>query len=176
MSVSSVTVDPAVASDSLLIEVNPLSVQNTQLADIVEGGEDFINNSIETVTSSFNAALTSASEAADSVVKDINTFLDQTGESAGNRLSGVSSGLKEGSGAAASVALDVLRRILVAVEDLLTKNVGYAYDSAKGFLPQDYQDVVRSGEGRVAEVLGPIGAALQQVNEFKNFQKIQRLL
>ncbi|KAG6418328.1 hypothetical protein SASPL_120531 [Salvia splendens] len=163
MSVSGVTVDPAVVSDSLLIDVNPLSVQNTQLADIVEGGEDFINNSIETVTSSFNAALTSASEAADSVIKDINTFLDQTGESAGNRLSGVSSGLKEGSGAAASVALDVLRRIVVAVEDLLTKNVGYAYDSAKGFLPQDYQDVVRSVEGRVADVLGPIGAALQQV-------------
>ncbi|XP_041995126.1 uncharacterized protein LOC121745332 isoform X1 [Salvia splendens] len=163
MSVSGVTVDPAVAPDSLLIDVNPLSVQNTQLADIVEAGEDVINNSIETVTSSFNAALTSASEAAESVIKDINTFLDQTGESAGNRLSGVSSGLKEGSGAAASVALDVLRRIVVAVEDLLTKNVGYAYDSAKGFLPQDYQDVVRSGEGRVAEVLTPIGAALQQV-------------
>ncbi|KAL1559117.1 hypothetical protein AAHA92_09495 [Salvia divinorum] len=131
LSVSGVTVDPAVVSGSLLIDVNPLSVQNTQFADIVEGGEDVLNNSIETITSSFNAALTSAGEAVDSVVKDINTFLDQTGES--------------------------------AVEDFLTNNVVYAYDSAKGFLPQDYQDVLRSSEGRIAEVLSPFGAALQQV-------------
>ncbi|KAL1559116.1 hypothetical protein AAHA92_09495 [Salvia divinorum] len=136
LSVSGVTVDPAVVSGSLLIDVNPLSVQNTQFADIVEGGEDVLNNSIETITSSFNAALTSAGEAVDSVVKDINTFLDQTGESAGNRL---------------------------IVEDFLTNNVVYAYDSAKGFLPQDYQDVLRSSEGRIAEVLSPFGAALQQV-------------
>ncbi|XP_057797216.1 uncharacterized protein LOC131013180 isoform X2 [Salvia miltiorrhiza] len=163
ISVSGVTIDPAVASDSLLVDVNPLSVQNTQLSDIVEGGEDVLNNSIETITSSLNAVLTSASEAVDGVINDINTFLAQTGESAGNKLSGVSSGLKEGSGAAASAALDVLRRTVVVVEDLLTKNVGYAYDSAKGFLPQEYQDVLRSTEGRVAEVLSPIGAAFQQV-------------
>lgn len=164
ISVSSVAIDPAVVSDSLLVDVNPLSVQNTQLADIVEGGEDVLNNSIETITSSLNAALARASEAVDSVINDINTFLDQTGESAGNKLSGVSSGLKEGSGAAASASLDVLRRTVVVVEDLLTKNIGYAYDSAKGFLPQDYQDVLRVTEGSVAGVLSPIGAAFQQVN------------
>ncbi|KAL1533436.1 hypothetical protein AAHA92_33319 [Salvia divinorum] len=163
ISASGVAIDPAVVSDSLLVDVNPLSAQNTQLADIVEGGEDVLNAAVETITSSLNAALTSAGEAVDSVINDINTFLDQTGESAGNKLSGVSSGLKDGSGAAASAALDVLRRTVVVVEDLLTKNVGYAYDFAKGFLPQDYQDVLRSTEGRIAEVVSPIGAAFQQV-------------
>lgn len=162
--VSGVQIDPAVVPDSLLVDVNPLSVQNTQLVDIVDGGENVLNNSIETITSSLNGALTSASEAVDSVINGINMFLDQTGESAGNKLSGVSSGLKEGSGAAASAALDVLRRTVVIVEDLLMKNIGYAYDSAKEFLPQDYRDGLRLTEGRIAEVLSPIGAALQQVN------------
>ena len=56
VSVSGAAIDSAVVSDSLLVDVNPLSVQNTQLADIVEGGEDVLNDSIETITSSLNAA------------------------------------------------------------------------------------------------------------------------
>ena len=79
--------------------------------------------------------------------------------------------MKDGSGAAASAAVDVLRRTVV-VEDLLTKNAGYGYEFAKGFLPRDYQDVLRSTEGRVAEVVSPIGSAFQQV-KFDNILKIK---
>ncbi|KAH6781324.1 Rhodanese/Cell cycle control phosphatase superfamily protein [Perilla frutescens var. frutescens] len=165
ISVSDVPIDSAPVSDSLNVDVNPLSVQSTQFSDIINGGEDVLNKSLDTISSSWNAALTSANEAVDNVISDVITFLNKTGESAGNKLSGFSSGVKEGSGSAGAAAVDVLRRAVVTVEDLLafgTKNIGYAYGSAKGILPQEYQDVLRLSEGRVVETLSPIGAAFQQ--------------
>lgn len=158
--------DPDLVSDSLIVDVNPLSVLNTQFTDIVEGGEDVLNKSVDTITSSLNAAVTSANEAVDKVINEINTFLHQTGDSAGGKLSGLSSGVKEGSGAVGSIALDVLRRTVVTVEDLVkfgTKNIGYGYDSAKEFLPREYQDALTLSEGRVTGIFSPIGAAFQQV-------------
>lgn len=177
ISVSDVPIDSPSVSDSLSVDVNPLSDQNTQfssivaqandsVADIINGGENALNKSLDTITSSLNAALTSANEAADNVISDVNTFLNKTGESAGNKLGGLSSGVKEGSGAAGSAAVNVLRRAVVTVEDILafgTKNIGYAYESAKEFLPQEYQDVLRLSEGRVIGIFSPIGAAFQQV-------------
>lgn len=156
--------DPDLVSDSLIVDVNPLSVLNTQFTDIVEGG-DLLNKSVDTITSSLNAAVTSANEAVDKV-NEINAFLHQTGDSAGSKLSGLSSGVKEGSGAVGSIALDVLRQTVVTVEDLVnfgTKNIEYGYDSAKEFLPREYQDVRRLSESRVTDILSPIGAAFQQV-------------
>lgn len=159
-------IDPDLVSDSLIVDVNPLSVLNTQFTDIVEGGEDVLNKSIDTLTSSLDAAVTSANEAVDKVINEISTFLGQTGDSAGDKLSGLSSGVKEGSGAVGSIALDLLRRTVVTVEDLVkfgAKNVGYGYGSAKELLPREYQDVLRLSEGRVSEIVSPIGAAFQQV-------------
>lgn len=177
MSVGDLPIDSPPVSDSLNIDVNQLSDQKTNFSDIVaemngsiadtiNGGENILNKSLDTITSSLTAALTSANEAADNVINDITTFLTKTGESAGNKLIGFSSALKEGSGTAGFVAVDVLRQTVVTVEDFLTlgaKNIGYAYDSVKEFLPQEFQDALRSSEGRVIEVLSPIGTAFQQV-------------
>ncbi|KAI3463301.1 hypothetical protein Pfo_019964 [Paulownia fortunei] len=176
-SINGVPIDPPSVSDSLNIDVNSLSGQKTvfsdivaemndSIADTINGGENILNKSLDTITSSLTTALTNVNEAVDNVINDITSFINKSGESAGNKLIGFSSELKEGSGRAGFVALDVLRRTIIVVDDFLVlgaKNIGYAYDSAKEFLPQEFQDALSLSEGRVIEVLRPVGTAFQQV-------------
>ncbi|KAL8522481.1 hypothetical protein ACS0TY_012595 [Phlomoides rotata] len=176
-SFNDVPIDSPSVPESLNIDVNPLSDQKTSVSDIfaqvnssftdtINGGENVLNKSLDTINSSLNEALSSANEAVDNVINDINTFFSKTGETAGNKLSGFSGTLKKGSGTAGSIAVDVLRRVVVTVEDVLAlgaKNVGYAYGFTKEFLPQEFQDALSSTEGRVVKVLGPVGTGFQQV-------------
>lgn len=170
-SVNNVPIESPSVPESLNIDdVNPLSDQKTSVSDIfaqvnssfadtINGGENVLNKSLDTINSSLNGAVSSANEAVDNVINDINSFFSKTGETAGSKLSGFSGTLKKGSGTAGSVAVDVLRRVVVTVEDVLAfgaKNVGYAYGFAKEFLPQEFQDALGSTEGRV-------GTAFRQV-------------
>ncbi|KAL0463853.1 UNVERIFIED_CONTAM: hypothetical protein Slati_0272900 [Sesamum latifolium] len=165
-------------SDSLNIDVNSLSAEKTNfsdtvaetndsIADMINGGDNVLNKSFDTVTSSLNAALTNVNEAVDNVINDIFSFITKSGESASDKLTGFSSELKEGSGRAGFLALDVLRRAIIVVEDSLlvgAKNLGYAYGSAKEFLPQEFQDALNLSEASVLKVLVPVGTAFQQVS------------
>ncbi|KAK6153621.1 hypothetical protein DH2020_013260 [Rehmannia glutinosa] len=153
---------PTSVSDSL----NSLSGQKINFSDTINEGEKVLQKSYDTITSSMTSALTNVNKAVDNVVNDITSFINKSGESAGNKMIGLSSELKEGTGRAGFVALDVLRRTVIIVEDFLmlgAKNIGYAYDSAKEFLPREFQDALSLSEGRVIEVLRPFGTAFQQV-------------
>ncbi|KAL0380476.1 UNVERIFIED_CONTAM: hypothetical protein Sangu_0111900 [Sesamum angustifolium] len=178
-SINGLPVDPPPPiSDSLNIDVNPLSAEKTNfsdivaemndsIADMINGGDNVLNKSFDTITSSLNAALTNVNEAVDNVINDILSFINKSGESATNKLTGFSSELKEGSGRAGFVALDVLRQAIIVVEDSLlvgAKNLGYAYGSAKEFLPQELQDALNLSEASVLKVLIPVGTAFQQVS------------
>ncbi|PIN08058.1 hypothetical protein CDL12_19368 [Handroanthus impetiginosus] len=176
-SADSVPMDPPSVSESFDVDVNSLSGQKTNVSDVVaqmndsiantiSGGENILNKSLDTITSTLNNALTDANEAIDNVINDINSFINKSGESAGNKLIGFSGELTKGSGRAGAVALDVLRQTIVTVEDFLVsgaKNVGYAYDYAKEFLPQELRDALSLSEESVVKVLTPVGTALQQV-------------
>ncbi|KAL0429868.1 UNVERIFIED_CONTAM: hypothetical protein Sradi_0612800 [Sesamum radiatum] len=140
---------------------------NDSIADMINGGDNVLNKSCDTVTSSLNAALTNVNEAVDNVINDIFSFITKSGESASDKLTGFSSELKEGSGRAGFLALDVLRRAIIVVEDSLlvgAKNLEYAYGSAKEFLPQEFQDALNLSEASVLKVLVPVGTAFQQVS------------
>ncbi|KAI3455488.1 hypothetical protein Pfo_012151 [Paulownia fortunei] len=177
MSFDGVPIDPPPVSDSLNIDVDSLSGQQTNFTDIVpeinestadtiNGGENVLNNLFDTITSSVTTTITNANEAVDNAINEIISFINKSGESAGNKLTGLSSELKETSGRAGLVALDVLRGTIVVVEDSLiqgAKTVRYAYNSAKEFLPPEFQEALSLSEESVTKVLNPAGTAFQQV-------------
>lgn len=172
-----VQVDAPLMPDSLNIDVSSSSDQETNVADVVskvnqsvsdtiKGGENLLNNLVDSLTSSVNTTFSNAKEAVDNVIIDVISFVNKTGESANNRLFGVSSGAKEALSKAGVDALDVLRGTVVVVENSLiqgAKTVGYAYSSAKEFLPPDFQEALNYSEGSVTRVLNPTGTAFQQV-------------
>lgn len=175
MSANGLPVDPPLFSDA--VDLNMLSGPETNLPDIVaeindsivdtvSGGENILKNSFDTISSSLKTAVSKNVNEVGKFINDITSFINESGESAGSKLTGFSSELKEGSGKAGFVALDVLRRTIIVVEDFVilgAKNIGYAYDSAKEILPQEFQDALTLSEGRVVEVLRPVGTAFQQV-------------
>lgn len=170
--------DPASVSDSVNMNVNFLSDLKTSAADIfaelnesiadtINRGENTLNNSFNTITSSVTTALGSANEAVDNAINKIISGVTKSGGSAGDKLTGLSSDLKQTSGKAGLVALDVLRRSIVVVEDSLGLGityVGYAYSSAKESLPSELQDALNLSEETVIKVLRPVGTAFQQVS------------
>ncbi|KZV58824.1 Rhodanese/cell cycle control phosphatase superfamily protein isoform 1 [Dorcoceras hygrometricum] len=165
--------DPSPAPNSLNGDVNSFSDLDASISelkgtfsDTIKSGENILNNSIDTITSSVNRTLTNTTEAFDGVIKDITSFFNKSGESISNKFTGVTSDLKGASGRAGLGALDVLRKAVVIVEDSLiqgAKTAGYAYNSAKEVLPPEVKETVSFSENTVMKVLGPVGTAFQQV-------------
>lgn len=168
-----ITSDPSPAPDSLNGDVNSISDLDASVSemkesfsDTIKSGENILNNSIDTITSSVNKTLTNATEAVDDVIKGITSFFNKSGESISNKFTGVTSDLKEASGRAGLGTLDVLRKAVVIVEDSLiqgAKNAGYAYNSAKEFLPPEFKERISFSENTVIKIFGPVGTAFQQV-------------
>ncbi|CAI9757637.1 unnamed protein product [Fraxinus pennsylvanica] len=170
--------DPASVSDSVNMNVNSLSDLKTSAADIfaelnesiadtINKGENALNNSFNTITSSVTTALGSANEAVDNAINKIISGITKSGVSAGDKLTGLSSDIKQTSGKVGLVALDVLRRSIVVVEDYLGQGityVGYAYSSAKESFPSELRDALNLSEESVIKVLRPVGTAFQQVS------------
>ncbi|GFP97776.1 calcium sensing receptor chloroplastic, partial [Phtheirospermum japonicum] len=170
-------VDPPILPDLLNTDENSLSGQdknvadiiseiNKSTADIISGGENVLNSLFDNVTSSVTKTLTNANEAVDNAVNEIFSFFNKSGESAGDKLTGLSGELKDVSGKTGLIALDFLKKTIVVVEDSLVegaKNVGYAYSSAKNFLPPEFREVLNLSEESVAKVLNPAGTAFRQV-------------
>ncbi|KAL2516269.1 Rhodanese/Cell cycle control phosphatase superfamily protein [Forsythia ovata] len=170
--------DPAPVSDSMNVNINSLSDLKTSAADIfaelnksiadtINRGENAVNNSFDTITSSVTTALGSANEAVDNAINKIISAINKSGRSAGDKLPDFSSDLKATSGKVGLIALDVLRRTIVVVEDSLAQGVtyvGYAYSSAKESLPSEFQDALNLSEETAIQVLRPVGTAVQQVS------------
>ncbi|XP_073295832.1 uncharacterized protein [Primulina huaijiensis] len=168
-----VTSDSSPAPDSLSGDANSFSDLDSSVSkmkesfsDTIKRGENILNNSIDTITSSMNKTLTNATEAVDGVIKDITSFFNKSGESFSNKFTGFTSDLKGASGRAGLGALDVLRKAVVIVEDSLiqgAKNAGYAYYSAKEFLPPEFKEAISFSENTVIKIIRPVGTAFQQV-------------
>ncbi|KAL3824402.1 hypothetical protein ACJIZ3_020431 [Penstemon smallii] len=159
-------IDPPPVRESLNIDASSLSGQKMNLSDIVNRAEDVLNNSFDNVTSSLTKALTNANESVDNAINYIISFIDKTGESVGDKLTIFSSELKEASGKTGLVAVDVLRRSIFVFEDSLIqggKTVGYAYSSAKDYLPPEFRKILSLSEESAVKVLTPVGTAFQQV-------------
>ncbi|XP_068339228.1 uncharacterized protein [Pyrus communis] len=163
--------------DSLDVDSDRLSSVKTSIEDFIDGvsksfsasvdkGEDIVKTSVDTITSSITSVVKSATEAVDNTVGGLFSTVDQTGQYGGSKMTKFSSDFKEVTSKGAVVAIDVLRRSIVVVEDSLSNGASLAvssYQSAKAFLPPDISDALNLSEKRVAEFLGPAKTAFQQV-------------
>ncbi|KAL3506870.1 hypothetical protein ACH5RR_032252 [Cinchona calisaya] len=138
---------------------------NKSISDLVNEGENFLNSSLDKVTSSIRSAFKEASDAVDNATVELKSATDGTGELAGNKLSAFSSDLKEAFGRLGITAVDGLRQSIVVVEDSIAKaftSAGYGYGSLKELLPSEIQDALKVPENKLAEFLRPVGSAFQQ--------------
>ncbi|TXG72684.1 hypothetical protein EZV62_001263 [Acer yangbiense] len=165
-------------SDSLNLSNNSLSNVKSSFDDFSSGvsgsfsstinkGENAVKSSLDTITSSITSITKSASEAVDNVVSRVFSTVDQTGELVGDKFTSFSSDLKETSNRATVVAVDVLRRTIVALEDSITNGVSfvvYSYRNTKELLPPEIRDALNLSEERAIIILKPVGSAFQQVS------------
>ncbi|KAL5781326.1 hypothetical protein ACOSP7_006355 [Xanthoceras sorbifolium] len=133
----------------------------------INKGENAVKSLLDTITSSITSITKGASEAVDNAVSRVFSTVDQTGELAGDKFTSFSSDLKETSNRATVVAVDVLRRTIVALEDSISNGisfVAYSYSSAKELLPQEIRDALNLSEERAIKIWKPVGSAFQQVS------------
>lgn len=168
---------PISVSDSLDMDNDPLFNTKTSIEDFLAGvskslsasvnkGENAVKSSVDAVNSSITSVIKSATDAVDNIVSGLFSTADQNRELAGNRLTSFSSDLKEATSKASVVAVDVLRRTIVAVEDSLTNGASfivYSYGSAKELLPPDIRDTLNLSEEKAIEILSPVRTAFPQV-------------
>lgn len=163
-------------SDSLGMNNVPLSNTKTSIEDFLAGARETFNTSInkgenaakstvDAVNSSIASVIKSATAAVDDIVSGLYSTADQKRELAGNGLTSFSSDLEEATSKASVVAVDVLRRTTVAVEDSLRNGASfifYSYGSAKELLPPDIRDALNLTEEKTIEILSPVRMAFQQ--------------
>ncbi|XP_043705356.1 uncharacterized protein LOC122655208 [Telopea speciosissima] len=143
-----------------------LSGFNESIDASVDKGEHAVKSSVDTITSSLIYSIQTATEAIESAVNNVLFFVDRTGESAGNRLTGFSDDLKRTTIEVGIVAIDVLRRAIVTAEDYLAggaASVVYSYGSVKELLPPEVRDVLNLSEDKATKILRPVGTAFEQV-------------
>ncbi|GLT40147.1 hypothetical protein SLA2020_143020 [Shorea laevis] len=169
--------NPTSVSGSLNIDDDSISSAKSSLVDFLSGvnesfnssvneGDSVIKSSLEKFTSSITSITESASEAINNAFGRVFSVVDQTGELTSGKFSSLSSDLKEASGKATTIALDLLRHTVVVLEDSLSNGASYLvyyYESAKERLPPEIRDGLNLYEDRAIKVLEPIGAAFEKV-------------
>lgn len=164
-------------SDSLDMDKDPLLNAKASIEDIladvsksfsasINKGETAVKNSVDAINSSVTSVIRSATAAVDNAIGGLFSTANRNREMAGNGLTSFSSDLKEATSKASVVAVDVLRRVIVSVEDSLTNGASfivYSYGSAKELLPPGIRDALNLSEERALKVLRPVRMAFQQV-------------
>ncbi|KAL9432021.1 hypothetical protein AB3S75_027100 [Citrus x aurantiifolia] len=170
--------NPTTTFDSLGMDNSSISNIKSSFDDFLAGvndsfsssmikGENAVKSSLDTITSSLTSIKKSTSEAVDNVVSRVFSSIDQTGGSAGSKLTNFSTDLKEASSKATVAAVDVLRNTIVALEESITNGasfVVYYYGTTKESLPPEIRDALNLYEDRAVKLWRPVGSALQQVS------------
>ncbi|KAK1400486.1 Calcium sensing receptor [Heracleum sosnowskyi] len=176
-SVEAISDNRSLISDSVSMKAESLADMKPNVQDILGGitesisasvrkGENTLTGTVENITSFVTSAIEGANEGFYTAVSKLKSSVDQTGDTAGSKLSSFSNDSKEAFGRTASVAVDLLRHTILAAEEVLAKGgtlVVYAYGSAKGFLPAEVQNVLKVSEESADKILRPAGNAFQQV-------------
>ncbi|XP_074325329.1 uncharacterized protein LOC141662541 isoform X2 [Apium graveolens] len=176
-SVEAISDTSSLISDSVSLKAESVANMKPNVQDIFGGitesisasvrkGENTLTGTIENITSSVTSVIEGANEGFYTAVSKLKSSVDQTGDSAGSKLSSFSNDSKEVFGRSASVAVDLLRDTILAAEEVLARGgtlVVYAYGSAKGFLPAEVQNVLKVSEESADKILRPAGNAFRQV-------------
>ncbi|KAG8078740.1 hypothetical protein GUJ93_ZPchr0007g5864 [Zizania palustris] len=128
--------------------------------------EDALTEGYDKLRLSAYESLGAWRKSVDGAIGDLTASVDATKKQATGGVTDASGALQEKVSGAGAVAVDVLRKAIVAAEDSLgsaaTSVVDY-YGSAKSSLPPNAKDLLNSSEEKASLVLKPIGGALQQV-------------
>ena len=136
----------------------------------INKGESAVRSSLDTVTSFIDSIVNNASKSVDNAFSKAFSAVDQTGELANKKITGFSSGISGVTNEVPAVAVDALRRTIIAVESSLSSGASYGvylYGLAKELLPAEVRDTVNVYEDKAAEILRPIGSASQQVTFYR---------
>ncbi|KAG1363694.1 Calcium sensing receptor, chloroplastic [Cocos nucifera] len=174
---------PAVSpsGDALQDLPNSLDQSSNGLSGLASSGSFLLPNATETTLTDSPAPVSDTFEVANKGILDlkesvnhlvsgitesINTSIVENSKLQGsNELTGYSSVLKENVYRAGTSAIDILRQVIITVEDSLANAatfVVYSYGSAKSLLPPDVRDVLDLSEEKTLQILSPVGAAFQQ--------------
>ncbi|XP_074562063.1 uncharacterized protein LOC141818474 [Curcuma longa] len=174
VSSSSSIYSDATASNSL--PVLDIEVANKGFSDIKENVEDIIigiNQSVDSslrraedaVQSTFSTLKISASDTVGNFTKSIDSTLSNFLSSVSISKDQASNNLKENVYGAGSVAIDILRRAIVALEDSLGNAASflvYSYGTGKSSLPPYIKEVLSLSEEKAKQIVEPVGAAFQK--------------
>ncbi|KAG8054354.1 hypothetical protein GUJ93_ZPchr0001g31091 [Zizania palustris] len=128
--------------------------------------EDALTEGYDKLRLSAYEALGAWRKSANGAIGGLTASVDATKKQATGGVTDASGALQEKVAGAGAVAVDVLRKGIVAAEDSLGRaatSVVYYYGSAKSSLPPNVKDLLNSSEKKASLVLKPIGGALQQV-------------
>ncbi|KAF0920478.1 hypothetical protein E2562_035377 [Oryza meyeriana var. granulata] len=128
--------------------------------------EDALTEGYDRLRLSAYEALGAWRKSVDGAIGGLTASVDATKKQATGGVTDASGALQNKVAGAGAVAVDVLRKAIVAAEDSLgsaATSIGYYYGSAKSSLPPNVKDLLDSSEEKASLVLKPIGGALQQV-------------
>lgn len=169
--------NPDLASEPPSIDNDSLNTLNTDIQDSLTGINDSINasltdgqatlkNSLDSLNASISLIIKNVTEGIDNGKGTLFSNIDQVGASASDKLTNISSDLKEAANKATLVSIDVLRRAIVVLEDNVAKGasfVVYSYGSAKELLPPEIRDTLNTSEEKINGITMPVGVAINQV-------------
>lgn len=132
----------------------------------VNKGENALRSSLDTATSFIDSIVNNATKSADNAFSKAFSAVDQSGEVANKKFTSFSSELSGVTNKAPALAVDALRRAIIAAESSLASGASYVvylYGSAKELLPAGIRDTVNVYEDKATEILRPVGSATQKV-------------
>uniref|UniRef100_A0A0D9V8Y9 Rhodanese domain-containing protein n=1 Tax=Leersia perrieri TaxID=77586 RepID=A0A0D9V8Y9_9ORYZ len=128
--------------------------------------EDALTEGYDKLRLSAYEALGAWRKTVDGAVGGLTASVDGAKRQAAGGVTDASGALQGKVAGAGAVAVDVIRKAIVAAEGSIgsaAASVGYYYGTAKSSLPPNVKDLVNSSEEKASLVLKPIGGALQQV-------------
>ncbi|KAJ0972246.1 hypothetical protein J5N97_020205 [Dioscorea zingiberensis] len=179
---------PLSVSGSFELTDEGFSNSQQSVKDIFSGASESVGTSVaraeDAVRKAYDSFMFSISDTVESVRNSFDNAVNglfstayNTKAQADSNLTGLSSGLRENVYKASALTIDLLRRTIFTVEDSLTnvsRYIVYSYGSAKSSLPADARDVLDLSEGKITEILSPVGSAIQQV--YKIIEELEKNL
>lgn len=167
------------AAISKTFEVHKDDVSNLKenvehlLAGIRDSTTVSLSNAQNAVENTYDALVSSVMKTVDneahSIENAISSFLssfEKSKEQADNKLTVISSNVQGNFYEAGGAATEILRKAIISFESFLsnaTTFIVYSYESSKSFLPPELRDTISTTEGKLSEILIPIGTAFQKV-------------
>ncbi|KAL9240697.1 hypothetical protein vseg_014885 [Gypsophila vaccaria] len=153
------------------------SQANGSIGESINKVENVLNSSVDKVTSAITDIIQNGNDTIEKLTNKVVSTADQTRELTRNGLSRLPGELKEATSTTGGVALGLLRKTIVVVQDSLvkgSKSVYYAYEASKEFLPPELRNTLNSFEEKTSELSKPV--AMVFVQAYSAIEGLERSL